>query len=414
MSTGTETVLGTHSEVGKLRRVMIHRPDLELKRLTPGNHDELLFDDVLWVRRARQQHDAFADLLRDRGVEVLYLEELLAETLAAADARKWVLARRVRPRRSRRFARAADGAAAREAGPRTWRPPHRRHDARSELPGEAAVGRSAGALRPDDFVLPPLPNQLFTRDTSAWIYGGVSVNPMYWPARRLETLNVEAVYRFHRASATPASSSGSRRRRRLGHRPRLEGGDIMPIGNGVVLIGMGERTTARGGEHLARTCSRPGAADRVIARADVARPRAHAPRHGVHLLRPRRRDAVPPVVDSIPPILGHARRRRRRRRRPRPERLVPRRDQGRARAQGPARHRHRRRRLAGRARAVGRRQQRRRPRAGRRRRLRAQRVHQRRCCARPGIEVHHRRRRRARPRPRRRPLHDLPDRSAIA
>ena len=81
---GVSTQFGVHSEVGKLRRVMVHRPDLELKRLTPNNHDELLFDDVLWVRRARQQHDAFADLLRDRGVEVLYLETLLAEALAQA------------------------------------------------------------------------------------------------------------------------------------------------------------------------------------------------------------------------------------------------------------------------------------------------------------------------------------------
>src|SRR5262245_13690828 len=89
------STLGVHSEVGKLRKVMIHRPDLELKRLTPANHDELLFDDVLWVRRARQQHDAFADLLRDRGTEVFYLEELLAEALADPEARQWVLDRAV-------------------------------------------------------------------------------------------------------------------------------------------------------------------------------------------------------------------------------------------------------------------------------------------------------------------------------
>src|SRR3954470_21232504 len=93
----TATELGVHSEVGTLRRVMIHRPDLELKRLTPTNHDELLFDDVLWVRRARQQHDMFADLLRDRGVEVLYLETLLAETMAIPEARGWVLDRAVTP-----------------------------------------------------------------------------------------------------------------------------------------------------------------------------------------------------------------------------------------------------------------------------------------------------------------------------
>src|SRR6478752_649460 len=93
----TGTTFGVHSEVGKLRKVMIHRPDLELKRLTPENHDELLFDDVLWVRRARQQHDAFADLMRDRGIDVVYLEELLAETLQATDAKQWVLDRAVTP-----------------------------------------------------------------------------------------------------------------------------------------------------------------------------------------------------------------------------------------------------------------------------------------------------------------------------
>src|SRR5689334_6977560 len=92
---GVSAQFGANSEVGKLRRVMIHRPDLELKRLTPNNHDDLLFDDVLWVRKARQQHDAFADLLRDRGVEVLYFETLLAEALAQADARRWLLDRAV-------------------------------------------------------------------------------------------------------------------------------------------------------------------------------------------------------------------------------------------------------------------------------------------------------------------------------
>ena len=78
MSTETETALGANSEVGKLRTVMVHRPDLAHERLSPTNCHELLFDDVIWVRRARQEHDAFVDLMRDRGVEVLLLHELLA------------------------------------------------------------------------------------------------------------------------------------------------------------------------------------------------------------------------------------------------------------------------------------------------------------------------------------------------
>ena len=97
MSTATETALGTHSEVGKLRTVMVHRPDLAHERLSPTNCHELLFDDVIWVRRAHQEHDAFVDLMRGRGVEVVLVHDLLAETLANAEAREWLLSRRLRP-----------------------------------------------------------------------------------------------------------------------------------------------------------------------------------------------------------------------------------------------------------------------------------------------------------------------------
>ena len=141
---------GVHSEVGKLRRVMIHRPDLELKRLTPDNHDELLFDDVLWVRRARQQHDAFADLMRDRGIEVVYLEELLAETLPgdgcqAVGARSGghaVHRRRRHVRRDPRLPRRGRRSHAR-------RPPHRRADRRRGPPDPAGQGRQRRRQRRD-------------------------------------------------------------------------------------------------------------------------------------------------------------------------------------------------------------------------------------------------------------------------
>src|SRR4051795_1416826 len=97
METTTATVLGANSEVGTLRTVMVHRPDLAHERLSPTNCHDLLFDDVIWVRRARQEFDAFTDLMRSRGVEVLLLHELLAETLEHADARQWLLSRRLRP-----------------------------------------------------------------------------------------------------------------------------------------------------------------------------------------------------------------------------------------------------------------------------------------------------------------------------
>ena len=101
MSAVTSTVLGTHSEVGKLRTVMVHRPDLAHERLSPTNCHELLFDDVIWVRRARQEFDAFVDLMRERGTEVLLLHELLAETLDEPEAREWLLSSACGPKRSR-------------------------------------------------------------------------------------------------------------------------------------------------------------------------------------------------------------------------------------------------------------------------------------------------------------------------
>jgi arginine deiminase len=306
---------GVHSEVGTLRKVMIHRPDLELKRLTPSNHDDLLFDDVLWVRRARQQHDAFADLLRDRGVEVVYLEELLAETLAIPEARAWVLERAVTPftvgagmaDEVRAYLDEVDSVVLADhlIGGLTLR----EADQLLRGKGDSAVGTGAiarGSLvviaaEPDDFVLRPLPNSYFTRDPSAWIYGGVVVNPMYWPARRLEALNVEAIYRFH-PSFRDAAFEFWYSRGQDGESFGLassEGGDIMPIGHRTVAIGMSERTTGQMIEKIALSLFAKDAADRVIA-ARMTRDRAHM--HLDTIFTFVDRDVVtmfPKVVDAI-------------------------------------------------------------------------------------------------------------------
>jgi arginine deiminase len=311
----TATQFGVHSEVGTLRRVMIHRPDLELKRLTPGNHDELLFDDVLWVRRARQQHDAFADLMRDRGVEVLYLEELLAEALALPEARACVLDRAVTPftmgagmaDEIRAYLDGVDpkvladhlvgGLTAREAVEIVQGQGHTEVGGGSIAKGSLVVS----AMEPDDFVLRPLPNSYFTRDSSAWIYGGVVVNPMFWPARRLEALNVEAIYRFHprfRDATFDFWYSREQEGESFG-RVSSEGGDIMPIGNRTVTIGMSERTTAQMIEKIALALFAKGAAERVIA-AGMTRDRAHMHLDTVFTFVDR--DCVtlfPKVVDSI-------------------------------------------------------------------------------------------------------------------
>jgi arginine deiminase len=302
MEAVTKSALGAHSEVGTLRTVMVHRPDLAHERLSPSNAHDLLFDDVIWVRRARQEHDAFVDLMRERGVEVLPLHELLTETLQDPEAREFVLSRRVRPEEvtavlSREITTwmtemPADELATRLTGGVTV----------AELPTEihAAVGR---ALRNTDFVIAPLPNQLFTRDTSAWVYGGVVLTTMFWPARQKESLNVEAIYRFHprfKGADFPIWFGG------VDHNwgsATIEGGDIMPVGDGVVLVGQGERSTARATSILAQKLFEAGAA-RLVIGAQMPRERAAMHLDTVFTMCDREIATLyAPVVEQIVPIL---------------------------------------------------------------------------------------------------------------
>ena len=261
------------SEVGRLRQVILHRPDLELKRLTPDNAAELLFDDLLWVTEAQAEHDAFAQALRDRGVTVHYYGELLAQTLAIADARDYVLEKVFDPRLHGPLAvdtlRATlggldSGALARYLiGGITKR----------EFLELGAEPHSIAfhSLDLDGFVLAPLPNLLYQRDTSCWIYGGVSVNVMRRRARMRETISDEAMYRWHPmfagagfeiwysgADSAPAT---------------IEGGDVLVLGNGSVLVGMSERTQPPAVEMLAHRLFSAAAAQRVLA-VDMPKSRA--------------------------------------------------------------------------------------------------------------------------------------------
>lgn len=264
---------GVYSEVGKLRKVIVHRPGIEMRRLTPSNRQELLFDDVMWTRQARQDHNTFVDLMRvEFDIDVMRVHQLLEEVVKDENGRSYILDRKLTPNE------VGVGALAEL---RAWM---------NEMPAKALVSHLIGGVTvselPSDlkahvqkayggteFVLPPLPNQMFTRDSSCWIYGGVTLNPMYYPARHQETLHLAAIYRFHPKFkdgdfniwwGDPDQYFGS---------ATIEGGDVMPVGNGVVLIGMGERTTYQAVGQVALELFKHEAASHVIA-AKMPRDRA--------------------------------------------------------------------------------------------------------------------------------------------
>jgi arginine deiminase len=261
------------SEVGQLRQVILHRPDLELKRLTPDNAADLLFDDVLWVSEAQAEHDAFAAALRDSGVVVHYYGELFAQTLEIAEARSYMLDRIFDPRLHGPLAadtlrQAVEGLGAVELA-RFLIGGITKREIRELGPEPKSI--AFRSLDPDDFVLSPLPNLLYQRDTSSWIYGGVSVNAMRRRARMRETISDEAMYRWHPmfagggfeiwlhgTDAAPAT---------------IEGGDILVLGDGAVLVGMSERTQPQAVEMLADRLFTSGAADRLVA-IDMPKSRA--------------------------------------------------------------------------------------------------------------------------------------------
>jgi len=304
---------GVYSEVGRLRTVLVHRPGLALERLTPHNREDFLFDDLVWVERAQQEHDAFVQVMRDRGVEVLYLQDLLTETIAHSGEACTGLVERAISSFSVGLSLVHElRAHLSELEPARLAQALVGGLLVSELEGIdlAALNRSSlGAVLsgPDSFVLPPLPNSIFTRDSSAWIYGGVVLPPLFWYARRLEVVNLSAIYRYHPRFASeefsfwypPGGDAGRFAVEDFSQGVSLEGGDIMPIGNNTVLVGMGERSTGRMVERLARSLFAEGAAERIIA-CRIPQDRAYMHLDTVFSFVDR--DAVtlyPDVIDSM-------------------------------------------------------------------------------------------------------------------
>jgi len=289
--------LGVHSEVGRLRRVMVHRPGLEHTRLTPSNAEELLFDDVLWVSRAKQEHDAFCDHMRERGVEVFEIERLLAEALSEPGVRDWACEHILSERE------VGIGAADRA---REWINTAEASQVAEFLIGgitRADVAQDVGLVwesaDPTSLLLPPLPNFLFQRDPSCWIFGGVTLNPMTKPARKPETMIMEIVYRFHPMFASEEFPIWLGGADQDWGRCHVEGGDVQPIGNGTVMIGMGERTTPQAVLWIARELFRANAVKQVLA---VHLPKSRSYMHLDTVITMCDRDLVtlfPPVSKAL-------------------------------------------------------------------------------------------------------------------
>ena len=263
----TDPVLGSNSEVGTLRVVILHRPGAELQRLTPQNNDTLLFDGLPWVARAQEEHDAFADLLRSRGVEVLLLSDLLTEALNSGAARMHGISAAVDSRRLGlplaqelsvylRTLEAAPLARVLMAG-MTF----------NELPfGESELSLVRRMHHGADFVIDPLPNLLFSRDSSFWIGARVAITSLALPARIRETSLTDLIYAHH------PRFRGVRRAYESRSAP-VEGGDVLLLAPGVVAVGVGERTTPAGAEALARSLFDDELAHTVLA-VPIAQERA--------------------------------------------------------------------------------------------------------------------------------------------
>jgi arginine deiminase len=291
---------GVHSEVGRLRKVLVCSPGLAHERLTPTNCDDLLFDDVLWVQNARRDHFDFLDKMRDRGVDVVELHDLLAETVANPAAKAWLLDRKIVPNEvglglvddTRAFLDSLEARRLTELliGGMSIR----------DLPNEPRTGYRALAREANgvtEYLMPPLPNTLYTRDTTCWIYGGLTLNPLFWPARHDETLLMKAIYEFHPDYVgsrvwwgDPEESWGL---------ATIEGGDVLVPGNGVVIIGMSERTSRQAITQVAASLFANGAAEKVIV---AGMPKLRAAMHLDTVFTFADRDVVtlyPEIMDAV-------------------------------------------------------------------------------------------------------------------
>lgn len=263
----TRSDFGVYSEIGTLKRVLVCAPDLAMSRLTPRNCDELLFDEVPWVAQARRDHADFITKMEDRGVEVLELHTLLGEALLVPGARAWLLDHIVTPNtvglclsneiralledfNDEKLAQHLLGGLSVHEVPQDFQP--------------EATTLIRGSIEENEYLIEPVPNMLYTRDTTCWIYGGVTLNPLYWEARKRETMLMKMIYSFHPAFTGDDVTIWWGDPEQDWEKATLEGGDVMPIGNRTVVIGMSERSSRQAIMQVSLALFAGGDVDRVI------------------------------------------------------------------------------------------------------------------------------------------------------
>ncbi|HWL97228.1 MAG TPA: arginine deiminase [Nocardioidaceae bacterium] len=300
MTESVSSTYGVHSEVGRLHKVLVCAPGLAHRRLTPSNNHDLLFDDVMWVENAQRDHADFVNKLTQRGVEVVELHEVLARALQVPGGRDWLLDRKITPNQvglglvdstrayletlpERDLAEHLIGGLATNDLPEDFRS------------GYVSLAREQTGAR--EYLMPPLPNTLYTRDTTCWLYGGLTMNPLYWPARKDETLIYKAIYEFHPDFVGSTVWWGDPEKE--WGQAAFEGGDIMPVGNGVVLMGMSERTSRQAITQVAAAMFAQGAAERVVV---AGMPKLRAAMHLDTVFTFADRDIVtlyPTIMDAV-------------------------------------------------------------------------------------------------------------------
>ena len=257
--------LQINSEIGVLKTVLLHRPGEELENLTPDYLKDLLFDDIPHLKVAQEEHDEFANVLRDHGVEVLYLDELVTEALNSDNLKAEFVDEMLAASKqdSRRVTQSL-------------------RDFLLSMPTNAMVRKIMAGVRKDEISLPPehhqqlhdmveqdhypfyldpMPNLYFTRDPAATIGNGLTINKMHWPARRRESLFMQYILKYHPRFANQNIPVWYNRNNRFS----VEGGDELVLNKHTVAIGISERTEAEAIERIASRLFHDSEFTRVLA-----------------------------------------------------------------------------------------------------------------------------------------------------